>query len=271
MMLTTKIEDIRISVRLANHHPVGAQEVWERTIPDPQIICILAGQFTYQEPPHPPQILAPGEFLFIKPGVRHRFALAPNVSEGEIAGIHFEFIPNGRWAVGDYRTIPAPMRVTRPADAPYLQDRFKQMAAVYAGYRPFRQALVNAIATEVVLLLAAYWQDDNARAAHPSQRMETILAYIRANLARPLSRQSLAETFNLSAGYINQLFKVELGMSPTAVINRERMARAYQLIDREGLPVAEAARAVGFNDPFYFSRVFKQIYTIPPSRVASRK
>ena len=56
-------------------------------------------------------------------------------------------------------------------------------------------------------------------------------------------------------------------MSPSAVINRERAARAYQLIDREGLSVAESALAVGFQDPFYFSRVFKQIYTIPPSQV----
>ena len=38
-----------------------------------------------------------------------------------------------------------------------------------------------------------------------------------------------------------------------------------------GLSVAECALAVGFDDPFYFSRVFKQIYTIPPSQVASHK
>jgi transcriptional regulator GlxA family with amidase domain len=43
------------------------------------------------------------------------------------------------------------------------------------------------------------------------------------------------------------------------------------LIDREGLSVAEAALAVGFQAPFYFSRIFKEVYTIPPSQVASRQ
>jgi transcriptional regulator GlxA family with amidase domain len=156
-------------------------------------------------------------------------------------------------------------------NAPYLQERFKRLAGVYESYQPYREQLSETIATEIILVLAAYWGDEIARAARPSQRMETILAFIRGNLSRPLTRQSLAETFNLSAGYINQLFKVELGMSPSAVINRERAARAYQLIDREGMSVSEAALAVGFQDPFYFSRVFKQIYSIPPSQVTSRR
>ena len=271
MISTLKIEDIRASVRIANHHPTSPGEAWDRIIPDPQLICILVGQFEYQEPGCPVVTLSPGNILFIEPHVRHRFWMPSSQQGGEIAGMHFEFTPHGQWAAGDYRPVFNPTRVTQPDDAAYLQERFKHLARVYGSYQSFRKELVDTIATEIILVLAAYWQGEAARTARPSQRMETILAYIRANLAQPLTRQSLAETFNLSAGYINQLFKLELGMSPTDVINRERLARAYQLIDREGLAVAEAARAVGFEDPFYFSRVFKQMYTIPPSQVSSRK
>jgi len=61
-------------------------------------------------------------------------------------------------------------------------------------------------------------------------------------------------------------------MTPSEVINRERLARAYQLMDRDGLNVTEAALAVGFRDPFYFSRRFKGMYGFPPSQMAvSRK
>ncbi len=267
MIPILKLENIRASVRIANQHPAAPGALWERSIPDPQLICILEGVFEYQEPGCPNLPLAPGEILFIEPNIRHRFLLAPGSQAGEIAGMHFEFTPAGRWAADDYRPDLSPTRVTRPGDAPYLQERFKHLAAVYESYRPFRKELVDSIATEIILILAAYWQEEIGRSPRPSQRMETILAYIRANLAQPLTRQSLAGTFNLSAGYINQLFKVELGMSPSAVINRERAARAYQLIDREGMSVAESALAVGYQDPFYFSRVFKEIYTIPPSRV----
>lgn len=271
MTLILKAEEIHPIVRIANHHPVVARMVWDRSIPDLQVICILQGSFEYQDAHQPALSLTPGEILLIEPNTRHCFRLEPTAEGGEIAGMHFEFIPSARWAAGDYRLALQLARVTRVKDTAYLEQRFKHLAAVYESYQPYRMELVNAIAREILLLLAAYWKDENARAAHPSQRMELILDYIRAHLAQPLTRQSLAETFNLSPGYINQIFKLELGMSPSAVINRERAARAYQLIDRDGYTVAESALAVGFQDPFYFSRVFKLIYTIPPSRVAPRR
>ena len=270
-MQLLKVEDIRPSVRIANHHRVGAEEMWDRSIPDVQLICILAGAFDYVESIHPAVPLEPGDILFIEPNQRHRFYLAPPLEEGWIAGVHLEFTPTGRWAADDYRLTIKPDRVTRVNDALYLQDRFKHMAAVYESYRPYRKELVNSIANEIVLILAAYWQAEILRAARPSERMEAMLGYIREHLSTHLTRQSLAETFSLSAGYINQLFKLELGMTPSAVINRERVARAYQLMERDGMSVTESAFAVGFQDPFYFWRVFKQVYTIPPSQVASKR
>jgi AraC-like DNA-binding protein len=276
-----KTSEIRANVRIANHHPVPANMVWERSIPDPQIVCILDGFFDYQDSNDPPLRLRPGDFLFIAPNVRHRLSFGPAPEtheagesahqEGAIAGMHFEFSPAGSWAAGDYELAMKPKTVTRVDDTAYLQDRFKQLAAVFESYRPYRKALVNTMATEIILLMAAYWEGEIIRAVHPSQRMESILTYIREHLTEPLTRQSLAETFSLSAGYVNQIFKVELGMSPTAVINRERAARAYQLMLQEGSSVRETAQAVGFQDPFYFSRVFKQIYSIPPSQVAPRR
>lgn len=266
-----KTEDIQPVVRIANHHLVAANTTWKRSIPDAQILCILEGEFAYQEMEQPAVCLAQGDVLFIEPEIRHRLSLLPTCSEGRLSGMHLEFTPTGRWAADDYRLALKPARVTHLADPAYLQGRFQRLAAVHEGYQPFREALVSAIAREIILLLAAYWEGENGRTPRPSLRMETILHYIRQNLTQPLTRQSLAASFNLSAGYVNQLFKVELGMTPTAVINRERGARAYQLIDREGLTVAEAALAVGFQDPFYFSRVFKQIYGIPPSQVGSRR
>ena len=262
-------EDIRASVRIANHHPVTPRNSWDRSIPDPQVICILDGVFSYCQD-GAAFTVQPGEILWIEPDARHQLSMAAGQQEGWIAGMHFEFTPGGRWAAGDYRLSVQPERVTRPADPGYLRERFIHLAAVYESYAPYRKERADSIANEILLILAAHWRGETARAGRPSARMDAILTYIRTHLAQPISRCSLAETFSLSAGYINQLFQEELGMPPSAVINRERVAKAYQLLDRGGLSVAEAAAAVGFSDPFYFSRVFKQIYGVPPSQVAVR-
>ena len=269
-MLLLNIEDIRPVVRLANHHRVHAGELWDRRIPDLQLISILSGSFEFIEA-HQVLSLQPGDILFIEPNLHHRFSIASHQHEGRIAGVHFELTPEGRWAAGDYRLTIKPDRLTRLEDPSYLQDRFQQMAAVYESYRPYRQELVSAITAEIFLILAAHWQTETLWSANPSERMLSMLTYIRDNLALPLTRRHLAKTFNLSPGYINELFQTELGMAPSAVINRERLARAYQLMDRDGLSVSEAAASVGYQDPFYFSRVFKQVYMIPPSEVASKK
>lgn len=147
----------------------------------------------------------------------------------------------------------------------YLQERFRRLALLFDGYLPYRDLLVSAIAREILLILASHWRQP----AHSeiSPRMQEMIKFIRTNLQRPLSRQVLAQTFALTPAHINLLFRQELGLTPTAVINRERVMTAYRLIHEQGRSVAEAAYAVGFSDPFYFSRVFKSILGIPPSQV----
>jgi transcriptional regulator GlxA family with amidase domain len=51
------------------------------------------------------------------------------------------------------------------------------------------------------------------------------------------------------------------------VITGERVVAAYNLLYEQGLSVKEASQAVGFQDRFYFFRVFKQIMGYAPSHV----
>ena len=270
-MLQLNIDDIRPVVRLANHHPVSPTQVWDRSIPDLQLIAFLSGEFEFVLPGQAPLLILPGDILFIEPDAPHHLGLSGSQLEGSITGMHFEFIPGARWAAGDYRLSIQPDRVTRLDDVPYLQRRFQHMASVYESYRPYRQELVDSIASEIIFILAAHWQTTTLWAANPSDRMQAMLAYIREHLALPLTRRDLSKLFNLSPGYINELFQSELGMTPSAVINRERLARAYQLMERDGYSVGESAAAVGYQDAFYFSRIFKQLYRVSPSEVASRR
>ncbi len=118
---------------------------------------------------------------------------------------------------------------------------------------------------EIILLLAGHWRQTASPDLSP--RMQAMILFIRENLQQPLSRQSLAQTFRITPEHVNLLFRKELGMTPSAVINRERVMLAYRLIHEKGHSVKEAAYAVGYADPFYFSRVFKTVFGIPPSHI----
>jgi AraC family transcriptional regulator, transcriptional activator for feuABC-ybbA operon len=265
MRLITPAE-IQPLVRIANYHAVAPLHCWNnRRIPDLQLILVIAGEFAYTEVNRPPLPVQAGEVLLIEPGQVHTFCHTTPAGTGLISGIHLELTPVGSWLLGDYRLTVTPERITRVGDVAYLHERFRRLATVYNSYTPYRMEQLSAIAREVVLLLAGHW--GQPATARLSPRMAEMLKFIRTNLAGPLSRQTLAADFNLSPQRINVLFQQELGMSPSAVINRERIMAAYRLIHEQGQSVKEAAYAVGFADQFYFSRVFKAIFGVPPSQV----
>ncbi len=91
------------------------------------------------------------------------------------------------------------------------------------------------------------------------------------NLADPPSRAELAKEAWLSSTHFARLFKAHTGLSMRAFINQQRLAEAQRLLVEGTLNVAEVAEAVGFDDPFYFSRVFSQTFGIPPSELRKRQ
>ncbi len=259
--------EIQPVVRIANYHDVCPGRSWSnRCIPDLQLILLIQGNYEYLEEGQAPLSLVAGQILLIEPGRWHTFRSVDRSGTGWISGLHFEFAPLGAWAASDYRLAVAPERVTHVGDVTYLHERFKRLAHVYSSYQPYRELQTSAIAREIMLILVGHWQQPSGPDLSP--RMQAMINFIRANLREPLNRQALAKTFQLSPEHINLLFRQELGMTPSAVINRERVMVAYRLIHEKAHSVKEAAYEVGYTDPFYFSRVFKTIFGIPPSHIA---
>lgn len=266
-MRILSIHEIQPIVRIANYIRITPEMTWQnRRIPDLELILVVAGEYEYTTESRR-YLLSEGDVLFIEPGVLHSKRMLNGAPHGLLSAIHLEFLPNASWLASDYRLTPHPEVVTRSDDFEYLRGRFRQLAEVYQGYSTYREELTSAIAREIVLLLACRWHPSERNQISP--RVQTMIDYIRANLTSPISRLSLAQTFHISPAYVNSLFQRELGITPTALINRERVVSAYNLMFEQGLSVKEAAQAVGFQDQFYFSRVYKRIMGYPPSAVAS--
>lgn len=88
--------------------------------------------------------------------------------------------------------------------------------------------------------------------------------YIRHHYHEPLERETLARKASLSASYFSVLFKKHTGYSPTQYITKIRLDKAKQLLRQKNLPISDVARAVGFQDPLYFAKVFSHEIGVPP-------
>lgn len=96
-----------------------------------------------------------------------------------------------------------------------------------------------------------------------------IIEYVDTHYADPaLSSGRLAKEISVSPNYLSKIFRQELDITITEYITRKRISEAINLIENSGckpLSITELAHAVGYNDSFYFSKIFHKLKGISPS------
>lgn len=92
-----------------------------------------------------------------------------------------------------------------------------------------------------------------------------VLSFIEHNLGRNITVSSLAEIMHLHPNYFISTFKSHFGCPPKRYIMKIRIEKAKKLLRTTDDPVSEVACAIGINDIFYFSRIFKKETGFSPS------
>lgn len=80
-----------------------------------------------------------------------------------------------------------------------------------------------------------------------------------------LGGQMITDHFGLSATYLNQLFKQELGMTIRQYISEMRMERAEQLLAQTYETVDEIATKCGYSNGNYFAKAFRENRKMSPT------
>ncbi|MBO5746933.1 MAG: helix-turn-helix transcriptional regulator [Clostridia bacterium] len=75
-----------------------------------------------------------------------------------------------------------------------------------------------------------------------------------------------ADLCDISESYFHMLFKKWSGMSPVEYRNRLRVTHAKTMLQNSSMSIGEVANAVGFEDQFYFSRVFRSVTGVSPQK-----
>jgi AraC-like DNA-binding protein len=96
-------------------------------------------------------------------------------------------------------------------------------------------------------------------------RITKILKYIDNNLTGNLSNKKLASKINMSTNSFLRLFTNEAKVSPQQYILKKKIEKACVILHYSKYSIEEIAQKTGFNDRFYFSRVFKKTINISPA------
>lgn len=97
--------------------------------------------------------------------------------------------------------------------------------------------------------------------------VSTLMTFLSDNYMRTISLDTISKSIYLSPAYISKVFKEEMGVSPINYLIKIRLSKARELLLEGRLPIKSVARSVGYEDVYYFSKLYKKYHAIPPSKV----
>ena len=104
---------------------------------------------------------------------------------------------------------------------------------------------------------------------HKKNVIKPALEYMREHIFdSSLSVETLSDICGISNTYFRKIFVSNFGITPQKYIVNKRISHAKAIIDSGDFDtISEIALSVGYTDPLYFSRAFKNKYGVPPSEI----
>jgi len=96
------------------------------------------------------------------------------------------------------------------------------------------------------------------------QKLEPVLRYLEQNYMKRIHIDELASLCFVTPKYFCRIFKKTMGQTVMSYIDDIRFSKAEWLLRTTDLSISEIALQVGFEDSAYFSRRFKQVYSVSP-------
>lgn len=97
------------------------------------------------------------------------------------------------------------------------------------------------------------------------------IEFMRRNLHGRLRLDDMARHAGFSVARFSTLFRAQTGFSPVDYYIRLRIQVACRMFDTTPMNVSEIAALVGYDDPFYFSRIFSKIMGVNPREYARQR
>jgi len=211
-----------------------------------------------------------GDTLYTPKGALHR-DMFTSESPFEVYLVHFEWA--GEAALLE-QCPPARLAAAPPAAKARIAADFAQLYRDFQQHGPMAQELMSLRLLQIILMLAGSALGapavEDVGKARRGWIMRQARELIHHRYHEPLSLDALAEALHVSSYHLSHVFSAESGFTLSSYLTGVRMERAAELLQQGKLGVAEVARAVGFRDPLYFSRVFKSHYGLTPSSFRSR-
>lgn len=204
----------------------------------------------------------PGHLLSFARGRPHAYGADPK-RPWEILWVHFQ----GRLAREFENRIRSfgGTRVDLGLDAE-IHDRWFELVVASAARDPFVGTRVNTALYGLLGLICHRLQLRARRfPLHPPFDVHRLQSFIHNRLSGGITLAELARQAGLSPTHFIRVFKRHFAISPMAYVIQKRVGLACSLLTETFMPLKQISLKVGYDDPYYFSRLFRKILGVSPS------
>ena len=244
-----------------NDHPALYRPVAKgRVLPEFQVIYVTRGEGIFSSGDSTFQV-KPGSVMLVLPGIKHMYR--PQLETGwheywvGFKGGYFsQLLEKGRFSTEHI------FFETGLHDC--VLSFFSQIFDEVRSQRPLYQFKTCAL----ILSLVAEVLTRERRKEQPNL-YEKIVAkakyLMESNVYSAINLPGISEQLGISTSRLNEIFKTYTSMTPYQYYIHIKIHKAESLLEQEDIPVKEVAFRMGFEDQYYFSRLFKNKTGVSPS------
>ncbi|MBC2259743.1 helix-turn-helix transcriptional regulator [Listeria booriae] len=190
-----------------------------------------------------------GEIFCIPAKTPHRYYA---LSENPWSIIWIHFVSDMMDLFGDDK-----INISSPEKKHLLQTHFINLLQI--SEKEFNQHHFIVISKLLSLILAeTYLLEDKVSFDKQNQYLSKCIRYMNENINQELTLKQLAHHLKISQSYLSTIFKKYTQQSPIEFLIHLKIDQACKYMKMTDLKIYEIAKKVGYEDAYYFSRLFKK-------------
>lgn len=199
-------------------------------------------------------LTAKEELAHFKPDVLFADIRMPGLSGLELLQVVPEISPDTKVVI-----------ISGYAEFSYAQEAVQHHAFDYL-LKPIKEEELSRVMNAILRDRGEGLEEDDEKAPVSEKMIDNVISEIREHYMEDISLTSLSTKYNISMGHLSKMIKEQLQVNFSDYIASLRIQRAKELLRDDSLSIQEISEIVGYNDYFYFTKVFKKIEGISPSK-----
>ena len=222
-------------------------------------------------------VLKQGEIIFHKPNEFHTL-YADKKTASNVFVISFECSSEAMQFFNEKTmTVPSNLKkhighIIEEYNETFLPMSLDDVKLTFKENPPIgSQQMIKTYLEQLLILLIRYEQSTKHLRLFPSKEsmenhlVSQIMKHIDANIYSKISVSEICHSLNYSRAYLSKIFKQETEYTIMEYILRQKIKTAKKLIREKNMNFTQISDKLCFDNPHYFSRVFKRVTNMTPS------